>query len=128
MLFLDDDKKKQRFEFCKKIIEKQIKGENIFFTDETMLDLSLFTYYYIRITPEKQEKLRKGDSIIANIINRSERKFEKSIMIVISYFGLSNLMLLKGNMNDFQYAQALLNYKEDIDELNYHVIKIILDK
>ena len=37
-------------------------------------------------------------------------------------------MLLKGNMNDFQYAQALLNYKEDIDELNYHVIKIILDK
>ena len=124
--FLDDDKK-QRLEFCKKIIEKQIKGENIFFIDETMLE-SLFTYYYIWIIPEKQEKLRKGDSIIANIINRSERKFEKSIMIVISCLGLSNLMFLKGNMNDFQYSQALLNYKQDIDELNYHVIKIILDK
>ena len=36
----------------------------------------------------------------------------------ISCFGLSNLMLLKENLNDFQYAQALLNYKEDIDELN----------
>ena len=94
--------------------------KTFFFTDETKLDLSPFTNDYIRFTREDQEKLNKGDSSIANLINRPEHKFEKSIMIAggISCFCLSNLMLLKGKMNDFQYAQALLNYKEDIDELN----------
>ena len=120
VFYLDDKKKRERLEFCQKILKKQIKGENIFFIDETKLDLSPFTYDYIRITREDQERLKKGDPSIANLINRPEHKFEKSIMIAggISCFCLSNLMLLKGNMNDFQYAQALLNYKEDIDELN----------
>ena len=36
----------------------------------------------------------------------------------ISYYGLSDLMIMKGTMNDFQYAQALFNYKKNIDYLN----------
>ena len=36
----------------------------------------------------------------------------------ISYYSLSDLMLMKGTMNDFQYSQALFNYKENIEKFN----------
>ena len=36
----------------------------------------------------------------------------------ISYYGLSDLMLMKGTMNGFQYAQRLFNYKDNIQKLN----------
>ena len=91
-----------------------------FFTDETIIDLSPFTYDSIRMTPEDQEKLRKGYPEMTKLVNREEKKFEQKIMIAggVSYYGLSDLMIMKGTMNDFQYAQALFNYKENIDYIN----------
>ena len=46
-------------------------------------------------------------------------KFEQSIMIAggISIYGTGKLMLLNGIENEFCYAQAILNYKNDIEEL-----------
>ena len=35
----------------------------------------------------------------------------------ISIYGLGKLMLLNGTENEFCYAQAILNYKKDIEEL-----------
>ena len=35
----------------------------------------------------------------------------------ISASGLSHLILLDGTLNQFAYGQALLYYKEDIDEM-----------
>ena len=45
--------------------------------------------------------------------------FEKSIMIDggIHFNGLSDLYLLEGVMNEFCYAQSLLFYEENIEEL-----------
>ena len=37
-------------------------------------------------------------------------------------FGLGRLMLLNGTENEFCYAQAILNYKEDIKKLGSHLI------
>ena len=44
---------------AKKRIEKQIKGEDIFFTDETGIDLNPFSYDYIRQYPEEQKNIEK---------------------------------------------------------------------
>ena len=35
--------------------------------------------------------------------------------LIRSYYGLSDLILLKGTMNDFSYEQALLYYKQNYD-------------
>ena len=35
----------------------------------------------------------------------------------ISYYGLSDLMVVEGTMNEFAYAQAILLYKKNIEEL-----------
>jgi len=117
--YLDNDQKKKRIKFCKKIINKGLKGEEIMFTDETKIDMSPFLRDSIRLTSGTQNKLKKGDLSIYNLINREEKKFENSIMIAggISSSGLSHLILLDGTLNQFSYGQALLYYKEDIDEI-----------
>ena len=34
----------------------------------------------------------------------------------ISYYGLSDLIIVEGTMNEFAYAQALLLYKKNVEE------------
>ena len=72
------------------------------------------------MSKENLEKLKKGDSDIYQLINRPEKKFEKSIMISggISYYGLSKLIILEGTLNEFTYWQALMHSKEDVEQLN----------
>ena len=52
------------------------------------------------------------------MINRETKKYEPSIIVAggISFYGLSDLILLKGTMK-VSYAQALENYKENCDFL-----------
>ena len=54
------------------------------------------------------------------MINRPQRKFEKSLMIAggISYHGLTKLIILDGTLNEFSYGQGLLFYKDDINTKN----------
>ena len=51
-------------------------------------------------------------------MNRPKKKFEKSIMVAggISYYGLTDLILLDGTMNEFSYSQALQYYKKNYDD------------
>ena len=111
---------KKRVDFCEKIIEKKIKGDNIFFTDETKIDMSPYTNDSIRLTNESKIKLKRGDLEVYDLINRQEKKFEKSLIIAggLSAFGLSRLIVLEGTLNEFAYGQSLLNFKEDIDSIN----------
>ena len=39
----------------------------------------------------------------------------------INYFGLSKLIFLEGTMNEFSYGQALLFYKDDIQEIEKNI-------
>lgn len=54
------------------------------------------------------------------MIKRPEKKFEKSLMIAggSSFYGLSDLILCEGTLNEFSYGQALIIYKEQSDKLN----------
>ena len=112
--------KKQRVEFCENILKSNIKGESIFFTDETQIKLGSYTNDYIRLSEENEKKLKKGDEEVLDLMRRPEKKFEQSILIGggTSFYGLGSLIIFEGFVNEFSYAQALLIYKEDYDRLN----------
>ena len=90
-------------------MKRKIKGEQIFFTDETKIDMAPFLNDSIRLSKENQEKLKSGDEEAFKLVNKPEKKFEKSIMIAagVHFHGLSDLYLLEGTMNEFSYIQAL---------------------
>ena len=119
VFYLNDMQKKERVKFCENILEKRIRGEHIFFTDETKIDMAPFLNDSIRLSMENQKKLKMGEEEAFKLVNKPEKKFEKSIMIAggIHFHGLSDLYLLEGTMNEFCYAQALLFYKENIEKL-----------
>ena len=51
------------------------------------------------------------------MINRETKKFEPSIIVAegVSFYGLSDLILLKGTMQEFSYSQALEYYKDNFE-------------
>ena len=57
------------------ILEKDLKPEQIFFTDESKVELGTFTHDYIRLSPDIDND-KKYD-----LLNRPTRKFENSITI-----------------------------------------------
>ena len=51
----------------------------------------------------KARKIKKGEEEAYNLVNRPQRKFEKSLMLTggISYHGLTKLIILDGTLNEF---------------------------
>ena len=124
--FLSKDQMDQRKKFCRMILDKHIKAEQIFFSDESKIELGPFTRDLIRLDPQK----KLFDKERYNLINRPQKKFEISLMIAggINFYGLSKLIFLDGTMNEFAYGQALLFYKDDIKKIEKeHKLKIILE-
>ena len=127
VFFLSKEQKGDRKKFCQMILSKNIKPEQIFFSDESKIDLGSFTRDSIRLDPKK----KIWDEKTYKLLNRPQKKFEKSLMIAggINYFGLSKLIFLEGTMNEFSYGQALLFYKDDIQEIEKnHKVKIIFEQ
>ena len=117
--YLDEDAMEKRLNFCKKIIDMNLEGKNIFFTDETKVDTAPnISNESIRVSSRIKNKIKKGDKEGYNKINRETKKYEPSIILAggVSFYGLSDLILLKGTMTEFSYAQALEYYKEKYDE------------
>ena len=75
-----------------------------------------YTHDYIRLDREDQKKLKAGDISVYSLLNRSEHKFPKSLIIAggISYYGVTNLIIVDGIMNNFAYGQTLLFYEEEM--------------
>ena len=118
---------KERKKFCQMILDKKIQPEQLFFTDESKIDLGSYTNDLIRLDPKKQ----KWDKRTYKLLNRPKKKFENSLIIAggINYFGLSKLIFLEGTMNQFSYGQTLLFYKDDIKKIEEkEKIKIILEQ
>ena len=123
VFYLNEESKKKRKEFCQKIVDMEIEGKklegiNIFFTDETRIDTAPNTKSEsIRISSKVKNKLKSGDEEGYKLINRETKKFEPSIIVAggVSYYGLSDLLLLKGTMQEFSYSQALEYYKDNFE-------------
>ena len=93
----------------------------IMFTDECRFSLGAYTRDWIRMDNEAKNRLKNGDTGIYELINRPIRKLESSIMVAggVSFFGTTNIIFVEGTMNEFAYGQALLFYKEDMDEIDW---------
>ena len=117
---INNIKKEKRIKFCNKIKELGLNGKDIFFTDECIMDLSPFVNEKIRLSKENSEKLKKGDPEALNLVSKEAEKYPKQILIAegISYYGLSDLIIVEGTMTDFAYGQTLLHYKKTSMNLN----------
>jgi len=89
------------FQFCKMILERNINYDQILFTDESKISMGYYTHDFIRLAPEDQKKLKTGERDVYKLLNRSEHKFQKSVIIAggVSFFGTTNLIILEGTMN-----------------------------
>ena len=63
VFYLDEDAMEKRLKFCKKIIDMNLEGKNIFFTDETKVDTaSNISNESIRVSSRIKNKIKKGDN------------------------------------------------------------------
>ena len=67
-------KKKRKGKFCENILNRRIKGDQIFFTIETKIDLASFLNNSIRLSVKNQEKLKKGEEETFKLVNKTEKK------------------------------------------------------
>ena len=72
----------------------------------------------IRLSSKIKNKIKNGEEEGYKKINRETKKYEASIIVAggVSFYGLSDLILLEGTMRDFSYAQAIEFYKENYEE------------
>ena len=119
VFYLSEKDKEKRYNFCKRILERKINYDDILFTDESKISLGSYTHDYIRLDPEDQKKLKSGDRNAYSLLNRPEHKFPKSLIIAggISYYGVTNLIIVDGIMNNFAYGQTILFYEEDMKNI-----------
>ena len=115
---LEKSEKSKRLQFLKFMRLNKITPSNIFFTDESIFNLS--SYFNknskIRITKKTQRLIKDGNEKALKNITREFHKKETGIMISggISSEGLGKLIFHSGNVNTFAYKQVLNYYKEDL--------------
>ena len=73
VFFLNKKQKDDRVKFCKMILEKGIKGNQIFFSDETKIEMGAYVNDHIRLSKDSKEKLKKGDEDSFDLINRAQK-------------------------------------------------------
>ena len=119
VFLLTETQKKKRYEFLEFMKKKKITPSDIFFTDESIFNLSsLNGNCKIRISKKMQKNLKCGNEKAINLIARPVHKKVNGIMISggICKKGLSHLIFHSGNVNTFSYKQVLDFYKEDIND------------
>ena len=79
--FLTKKQMDERLKFCKDILSRGLSIKDIMFTDETKIELGNYTNDSIRLSPKTREQLKNGEKEAYELINRPERKFEKSLMV-----------------------------------------------
>ena len=102
-MFNKPKKKDERIKFCKKILELNLEGKDIFFTDESIMDLALFMNEKIWLSKENTEKVKKGEPEALKLLGKEADKYPKQILMAggISFYGLSYLIIVEGTMTDF---------------------------
>ena len=75
VFYLNEDARKKRLDFCKNIIQMNLEGKNIFFTDETRIDTAPNTKgESIRLSSKIKNQIKKGDEKGYKKINRETKK------------------------------------------------------
>ena len=115
--------KESRINFIKWVKENKVKGQDIFFTDESrfLLDTPLNPQTnQIRFNQVDLLRLKSGDPVIYEKINQPLPKFTSGFMVAggISKYGLSKLIFCVGTMNTYCYKRTVNYFKEDVERQN----------
>ena len=78
VFYLSETQKKERVKFCKMIL-KNYQKRNIFWTDETQINLCNYTRDYIRLSKENKEKLEKGDLDVYDLITMPKKNLKNQL-------------------------------------------------
>ena len=122
VFFLNETKKEQRLKFLIFMKENGISPEQIFFTDESIVNLS--SYFgrnnKIRISRRTEKGLKNGNERALSKINLEFHNKVKGIMISggICKEGLGHIIFHSGNVNSFAYQQVLKFYKDDLTKFS----------
>ena len=81
----NDKKKEERIKFCQKVLDLNLKGKDLFFTDESQMVCNPFVNEHIRLSPENQEKMKNGDNEAFNMVNKQADKFPKKISFPFTF-------------------------------------------
>ena len=76
VFFLSNEQKKKRVEFCKMVLKKNWTGKEIFFKDETQIDLSNYLNVAIRLNKEIEEKLKQGKLDVYDLVTRPKKNLK----------------------------------------------------
>ena len=101
---LSEKNKEQRYNFLKFLQKHNISPDDIFFTDESVFNLSFINgNCKIRITKKVRNNLKRGSQSAINLMVRPTPKKSLGIMVSdgISKNGLWNIILHSGNVNIF---------------------------
>ena len=113
----------KRKEFCDYIKSENIKGDDIFFTDEKIFVLEWVPNKQtnqVRLTKLMKRKLNQNDEEAEKLVTIQLPKKSKGFMVGggISKNGLGKLIFCIGTVDSFAYKQALEFYKQDIEALS----------
>ena len=115
--------KEKRIELINYVKANNIKGQDIFFTDECrfLLDTPVNPQTnQIRFNKMDLIRLKNGDNVIYEKLNVPQPKYTIGFMVAggISEFGVGKLIFCVGTMNTKSYCQTIGYYKEDVMRLN----------
>ena len=118
---LRDKDKNKRIKFKDMIMEKKIKGKNIFFTDEKRFILNPplnKQTNQIRVDEKGYDEFKSGKGKLYEKIAKPIPKFQQGIMVAAGLCekGVGKLIFVTGTMNSFSYNQTLEFYKEDLEK------------
>ena len=113
---MNNTHRKKRFNFTQEILEKGIKGSEIFFTDEKYFSLTPTGNSQVErvwTTPETRQKIKDGDQVAIDLLSREVDPYSPKVMVAggISSYGLSKLIFFVGNCNSECYEDCLKFYK-----------------
>jgi len=121
--FLRKKDKRRRMEFLEMIKEKNITGQNIFFTDEKRFILNPplnSQTNQIRLNSKGFKEYQSGEGKLYEKICKPVQKFPQGVMVAggLSRKGVGKLIFVTGTMTSFSYLQTLELYKSDIQQLD----------
>ena len=113
----------KRKKFADYIIENNIKGSDIFFTDEKIFLIDFFPNKQtnqIRLSDDMKKKLRQGKEKAENLLSKKVPKKSRGFMVAggVSKQGVGKLIFCIGTVDSFAYKQAIKSYQKDIDFLS----------
>ena len=91
---------------CENFLNKKIKEEQKFFTDEAKNDIDLNFKWFNQIIFRNQKKLKFGNEVVYKLVNKPEKNLKEPLLFLgrVQYNGLSDLLLQEGTMKELHMS------------------------